>query len=60
MLDRRDVLRVGALSLFDGGGAFPAASASAAENSVARRGTAKSCIFMLLQGGPSHIDLWDP
>lgn len=65
MLDRRDVLRVGALSVFGGAGALASrlTQASAADNEQhepRRRGAAKSCIFMLLQGGPSHIDLWDP
>jgi hypothetical protein len=65
MLNRRDVLRVGALSLMGGVGSLPATGAAAGDNAAARsvasnKGTAKSCIFMLLQGGPSHIDLWDP
>ena len=58
---RREILRLGALSLF---------SASAAGSSLARDASAdvaeaegksaKSCIYLFLQGGPSHIDLWDP
>jgi hypothetical protein len=63
MLDRRDVLRVGALSLFGGAaGSMPsfAGQNDQSENRSTRRGAAKSCIFLLLQGGPSHIDLWDP
>lgn len=27
---------------------------------VATRGTAKSCIFVTLNGAPSHVDTWDP
>jgi hypothetical protein len=57
MLNRRDVLRVGALSLMGGVDSLPAA---APQSGGSNKGTAKSCIFMLLQGGPSHIDLWDP
>ncbi len=60
MLNRRDVLRVGALSVLGGVGAVPSALAAGDDSAARRSGSAKSCIFMLLQGGPSHIDLWDP
>jgi hypothetical protein len=48
-------LRVGALSLI-GGFAGRSALASKAE----ARSPERHCIFILLQGGPSHHDLWDP
>ena len=51
--NRRELLRVGALSLF---GAV-ASSATAASSPTNHR---RSCIFIMLQGGPSHHDLWDP
>ncbi|TWT38463.1 DUF1501 domain-containing protein [Blastopirellula retiformator] len=60
---RRDLLRVGG-SAFLGlslGQALQMQEASAAsESSGAGWGRAKSVIMVYLQGGPSHIDLWDP
>lgn len=54
---RREVLRLGSLSLFGG----LLSVSKNATGSVAAHGIAqKSCIFIFLQGGPSHIDLWDP
>ena len=62
--NRREILRIGGLSLFGA-----ALGSSAVTSSPALAGTsspptieprAKNCIFILLQGGPSHIDLWDP
>src|SRR5437763_14202404 len=37
-------------------------SAQAAEKYVGARGfgSAKSVIMVFLQGGPSHVDIWDP
>lgn len=54
-LNRRGALRIGALSI---GTALMPKWALAGTESVEARET--SCIFVLLQGGPSHIDLWDP
>lgn len=51
---RRDVIRIGAVSLF----ASPLARAATVPGE--RKPSASSCIYILLQGGPSHIDLWDP
>src|SRR4051812_21933839 len=52
-LSRRNLLQVGALSLCGG---LAASAAEDAKPSKKRR----QCIFILLQGGPSHHDLWDP
>jgi hypothetical protein len=54
-LTRRDCLRVGL------GGAFGLLGASlpAAGEGPRGFGQAKSCIFVYLFGGPSHIDIWD-
>lgn len=52
-LNRRELLRVGALSLF---GAVSSSTRAASSHAARRR----SCIFIMLQGGPSHHDLWDP
>jgi hypothetical protein len=65
---RRDLLRVGGSGLMGVslGTLFQlqAATARAAEISPARTapgwGRAKSIIMVYLQGGPSHLDLWDP
>ena len=60
---RRDVLRVGASGLF--GLSLPqilqlqAAQASDTNNAPGWN-RAKRMIMVYLQGGPSHIDLWDP
>ena len=57
-LTRRDALRIGSLALT--GLTLPRLlSAEATQTSPARRKGAKSCIFLFLDGGPSHIDLWD-
>jgi hypothetical protein len=49
-LDRRTLLQLGGLSLCGG----LAQAAAPAER------PRRQCIFILLQGGPSHHDLWDP
>jgi hypothetical protein len=66
---RRDLLRVGGLSL--AGLTLPgllATQARATENAPVPKaegggrgfGQAKGVILIYLQGGPSHLDLWDP
>src|SRR2546422_8993173 len=63
---RREFLRVGGVSLF--GLSLPQflswnALAATAANGVQRGkpfGNAKSVILLFLQGGPSHLDIWDP
>lgn len=64
-LTRRELLRVGSLSLL--GLSLPTvlklesrARAESRESAGAGFGKAKSVILIYLQGGPSHIDLWDP
>jgi hypothetical protein len=63
-MTRRAVLRVGGSGLFGLtlGSMFrqQAASAAAGGKSTAGWGKAKSIVMVYLQGGPSHIDLWDP
>ncbi|MAD80857.1 MAG: DUF1501 domain-containing protein [Pirellulaceae bacterium] len=62
-LTRRDLLRVGGSGMLGIGlGSMlqlQAATAKAAGGATGN-GTAKSIILMFLQGGPSHLDLWDP
>jgi len=52
---RRHALQIGGLSLL-GSLTAPATPLRAAQAPPKRR----SCIFIMLQGGPSHLDLWDP
>ena len=54
---RREVMRVGGLSLF-GGLNWPQL-AKAAGTAATNRGPAKSVIMFNLLGGPSHIDMFD-
>jgi len=59
---RRDVLRVGGSSMLGMslGSMLQAQSAQANESTSGGWGKAKSVILCYLQGGPSHLDLWDP
>ena len=61
---RRDILRMGGAGMLGLtlNQVFRAQDLSAAENSISKAGwgKAKSVIMVYLQGGPSHIDLWDP
>ncbi|RLS29359.1 MAG: DUF1501 domain-containing protein [Planctomycetota bacterium] len=63
-LGRRELLRIGALSIFGAAGvdAGPRgiARGANASASIPADGWQRQCIFILLQGGASHIDLWDP
>ncbi len=68
-LSRRELLRVGGSALMgiSLSQILQLQSAAAAETSVAAVegggpgwGKAKSVILIYLQGGPSHLDLWDP
>ena len=60
---RRDVLRVGGSGMIGMtlNNLFRAqALASAASNNPPGFGKAKNMVMIYLQGGPSHLDLWDP
>ena len=64
-LSRREFLRVGSLGLFGVSlsGALSLQRAQASTSALAGMkgfGSAKSVILLFLQGGPSHIDIWDP
>ncbi|MCC2097642.1 MAG: DUF1501 domain-containing protein, partial [Hyphomicrobiales bacterium] len=61
-LSRRDVLRIGGSSLLGLSLADVLRQRTALAASVGRRGfgAARSVIMVYLQGGPSHLDLWDP
>jgi hypothetical protein len=68
-MTRRDLMRVGGSCMLGLtlGNLFELQAASAASSTDAGKaksepgwGKAKSIILIYLQGGPSHIDLWDP
>ena len=63
-MSRRDVLRVGGSGMFGLTlGSMLQMKAQADEAKVAGGpgwGKAKSVVLIYLQGGPSHLDLWDP
>src|SRR4051794_8404498 len=65
-MSRRELLRVGGAGLLGVSLAnllqLEARGASVATTSGDRNGfgTAKNFIFIFLQGGPSHLDIWDP
>jgi uncharacterized protein (DUF1501 family) len=64
-MSRRDLLRVGGSGLLglSLGSMFQLQAASTKESKSAGGpgwGKAKSIIMLYLQGGPSHLDLWDP
>jgi hypothetical protein len=56
-VSRRSFLKVGALSL--GGLALPEALRLQAQGAVSPSGRAKSVIMICLEGGPSHVDMYD-
>ena len=62
-LTRRGLLRVGGLAPLglglSGLLAGEALARSSATAKPARKAKAKSCLLVFLEGGPSHIDLWD-
>ena len=63
---RRELLRAGSIGLFGLNLAnffqWQKAQAAVTNKLVGSRGydSAKSVIMVFLQGGPSHIDIWDP
>src|SRR5215831_13024925 len=61
-LARRDFLRVGTLSLLGISLSqyLEAKSALAASGASTNRAKAEACIMFWLEGGPSHVDTWDP
>lgn len=51
-MDRREVLRIGGVSILG--------SAASVANGAWTSASERSCIFLMLQGGLSQIDTWDP
>ena len=60
-LSRRSMLRVGALSFMGMNlSRYLQAAPLATSSDTALPGKAQACILLWLNGGPSHIDMWDP
>ena len=61
-LTRRDILRVGASGMLGMslGGMLEMQASQEAKIGGPGWAKAKSIIMIYLQGGPSHLDLWDP
>ncbi|VTS00735.1 DUF1501 domain-containing protein [Tuwongella immobilis] len=54
---RRQILEAGAIGYF--GLNLPTLLRAEAEGQTSARRTADSCILIFLDGGPSHLDMWD-
>src|SRR5436305_9540525 len=65
-MSRREMLRVGGAGLLGISLANLLAAeergqqAPSSSRKISGFGTAKNFIFVFLQGGPSHLDIWDP
>jgi len=57
-ITRRHALRIGASGLI-GGLSLPRLLQMQATAATAQPARAQACIFIFLEGGPSHIDMWD-
>jgi Protein of unknown function (DUF1501) len=57
-ITRRQALRIGSTGLI-GGLSLPWLLEMQAKASTPRPAQAQACIFLFLEGGPSHIDMWD-
>lgn len=58
-MSRRHALRLGASGLF-AGLSLPTLLRSEAQAARSGKARASSCIFIFLEGGPPHQDMWDP
>ncbi len=58
MLTRRRMLRVGGTGLLSGL-SLPVMLQLQSQAATIKPARAKACIFFMLEGGPSHIDMWD-
>lgn len=58
-ISRRHALRLGSTSLL-GGLSLPTLMELQAKAASGREVRAKSCVFLFLEGGPPHQDMWDP
>jgi hypothetical protein len=58
LLSRRHWLQLGGLSLLTS--TLPKGAIAEPASGAVPRAFARRCIFIMLQGGPSHLELWDP
>jgi len=58
LITRRRMIRFGGAGLLSGL-TLPSLLQLQAQAATARPAKAKACIFFMLEGGPSHIDMWD-
>lgn len=59
-ITRRHALRVGSLGMLGGLSLPQLLQAEESGGATRKIGRAKSCIFLFLEGGPPHQDMWDP
>jgi hypothetical protein len=61
-MTRRDLLRIGGTGILglSLGSLFKLQALAGERGGVPGWGTAKNVVMIYLQGGPSHLDLWDP
>jgi Protein of unknown function (DUF1501) len=57
MISRRQLLQLGGIGMLNL--SLPGVVAARVEEPAQRGAAEKSCIFLLLCGGPSHLDTWD-
>src|SRR5262245_34732284 len=54
---RREFLRVGGLAV--GGLSLPTLRQASARSESGGKARAKSCLLIFMDGGPSHLEMWD-
>lgn len=59
-LNRREILRIGAISVLGTAAGATWRAGAAGVSGSTPEGNGNQAIFIMLQGGPSHLDLWDP
>jgi hypothetical protein len=57
LLSRREMIQIGSISAL--GLTLPGLLQAEQESAAARTASADACIIVFLNGGPSHLDMWD-